>query len=368
MTHTDVVVIGGGIIGACAATYLAEADRSVVLLERGEMAAGASGRNSGALQHPFDPQFVDLHRRSIALYRELSALDDGFELASRPAGLLLVSFDEEAVVRVASAMEGDWPELAPSVLAPGDASAAEAALDQRLAACRLETGYPVAPSAATLAFARRARRAGARLVTGTAATPIVESGRVAAVRLDHGDRLTCDQVLVAAGPWTPSLVPGWARYPFIVSVWGVVVSTALAVPPVHVLEEIGIDSQDVRAGGLFSLVSVGQSSSVGSTFLDAQPDPVAIAPGIMDRGRAFVRELSRAEILSVRACARPVTLDGWPVIGSVAGIDGLFVCAGHGPWGISTGPASARLIADQMMGLAEEKAEFSPARVSAVTS
>jgi len=142
----------------------------------------------------------------------------------------------------------------------------------------------------------------------------------------------------------------------------------LAVPPVHVLEEIGIDSQDVRAGGLFSLVSVGQSSSVGSTFLDAQPDPVAIAPGIMDRGRAFVRELSRAEILSVRACARPVTLDGWPVIGSVAGIDGLFVCAGHGPWGISTGPASARLIADQMMGLAEEKAEFSPARVSAVTS
>ena len=366
MKRADVAIIGGGIIGACAATYLAEAARSVVLFERSEMAAGASGRNSGVIQHPFDAQFVDLHRQSIPLYRELSAAEDGFELAPHPAGLMLVSFDEEAVVSAGSVIEVDWPELAPAVLGPGEASAAEPALDPRLAACRIDTGYPVAPSVATLAFARLARRAGAGLITGTVATPIVESGRAVGVSLANGDRLSCDQVLIAAGPWTPSLVPGWVREPFIFSVWGVVVSTVLEVPPAHVLEEIGIDSQHVRAGGLFSLVSVGQGSSVGSTFLDAEPDPMALAPAIIDRARAFVPELSHAEILAVRACARPVTLDGWPAIGAVAGIDGLFICAGHGPWGISTGPASSRLIVDQMMGLAEERAEFSPARVIGV--
>ena len=51
------------------------------------------------------------------------------------------------------------------------------------------------------------------------------------------------------------------------------------------------------------------------------------------------------------------------MIGAVPDIDGLFVCAGHGPWGISTGPGSSRLVADQMLGLAAERAEFTPARV-----
>jgi len=44
-------------------------------------------------------------------------------------------------------------------------------------------------------------------------------------------------------------------------------------------------------------------------------------------------------------CARPQSVDGRPFIGQVAGTGGLFVCAGHGPWGISTGPASAAMAA-----------------------
>jgi glycine/D-amino acid oxidase-like deaminating enzyme len=46
-----------------------------------------------------------------------------------------------------------------------------------------------------------------------------------------------------------------------------------------------------------------------------------------------------------RVCARPQSFDGRPLIGPVPGREGLFVCAGHGPWGISTGPASAALVA-----------------------
>jgi len=48
-----------------------------------------------------------------------------------------------------------------------------------------------------------------------------------------------------------------------------------------------------------------------------------------------------------------LSLDGRPLVGRVPGIDGLWVAAGHGPWGISTGPASGRLIADLMDGRVE---------------
>jgi glycine/D-amino acid oxidase-like deaminating enzyme len=136
----DVAIIGGGIIGTSAAAYLAEAGRTVVLFERAALAAGASGRNSGVIQHPFDAPFVELHQRSLALYRELSAAEDGFELPERPAGLMLVSFDEDAVLETAAAIEHEWPELAPSALLQGAASALEPVLDERLAACRLATG------------------------------------------------------------------------------------------------------------------------------------------------------------------------------------------------------------------------------------
>jgi glycine/D-amino acid oxidase-like deaminating enzyme len=49
-------------------------------------------------------------------------------------------------------------------------------------------------------------------------------------------------------------------------------------------------------------------------------------------------------------CARPLSSDGRPLVGRVPGIDRLWIAAGHGPWGISTGPATARLVADDILG------------------
>ena len=82
---TDVAVIGGGIAGCATAALLAEAGAAVTLFEREAIAAGASGRNSGILQHPMDPALVALYEASLALYGDL----DGFELPE-PAGVLIV--------------------------------------------------------------------------------------------------------------------------------------------------------------------------------------------------------------------------------------------------------------------------------------
>jgi glycine/D-amino acid oxidase-like deaminating enzyme len=69
-----------------------------------------------------------------------------------------------------------------------------------------------------------------------------------------------------------------------------------------------------------------------------------------------------AEIVGRRMCARPQSVDGRPFIGPVAGVDGLFVCAGHGPWGISTGPASAAIAARAILDGTRPRPELDAAR------
>ena len=66
---TDVAVIGGGIAGCATAALLAEAGAAVPLYERETIAAGASGRNSGVLQHPMDAVLEPLHEASLRAVR-----------------------------------------------------------------------------------------------------------------------------------------------------------------------------------------------------------------------------------------------------------------------------------------------------------
>jgi glycine/D-amino acid oxidase-like deaminating enzyme len=75
-------------------------------------------------------------------------------------------------------------------------------------------------------------------------------------------------------------------------------------------------------------------------------------PLLRERGAGFVPALATAPAGAVRACARPLSADGRPLLGRAPGRDDVFVAAGHGPWGISLGPASARLVADLVLGRA----------------
>ena len=157
------------------------------------------------------------------------------------------------------------------------------------------------------------------------------------MRLGSGRVVDADKVLVAAGPWTPSLVPGWSQRPPIRPVWGVVVTAAVATPPRTVLEELGIDRPGPKPDELFSLVTAGNDTSVGSTFLADEPDPNQRIASILERAARFVPALSEARPICVRACARPVAFDGRPLIGRVSGFeDCLRVCrsrpVGHLDW------------------------------------
>jgi glycine/D-amino acid oxidase-like deaminating enzyme len=385
----DACIIGGGIIGCSAAAFLAAAGVSVVVFERDAVGAGASGRNQGVVQHPFDPVLATLHPETVSLYRELAESHDvGFSMADRPAGLLMVTRDERTAVVTAAELATTMPALRPVAFSAHEVRDTEPAMADGVAACRLETGYAIPPASATEGYARLARRSGVRF-EHAAAIPWLEEGRCVGVELG-GERVAAGAVLLATGAWSADLsLGGTWRIP-IRPLWGAVVSVRLAHPPRHVLEEIGVDSIGLDTGheeeghhgmghdgtgdggaspahgripSVFSLVTAAAMSGIGATVLPSRPVEDDVAPMLVERGARFVPALATAPQLGVRVCPRPISADGRPLLGPVPGIDGLFVAAGHGPWGISTGPASARLVTDLILGRdARILEEFSPAR------
>jgi D-hydroxyproline dehydrogenase subunit beta len=333
----DVTVIGAGIVGCAAAAFLAEAGLRVEVLEREAVAAGASGRNSGLLQHPHDAELVALYEESLRHHADvLGALGE-------PSGALIVTAgDPSGLAGMTLDLAARFPELGANLLE--DARSVEPGLAAGLAGLRLDTGHPVAPAAATEAFAARARAAGARFT------------------IAEGSALPDGPVVVCAGPWTGALLP---EVP-VQALWGVVADVVLADPPRHALEEAGIEAL-LHPGGpppaLFSLIHAADRNSLGSTFTSQRPDPEALADALRERGAAFLPALRDARVRGTRTCARPASPDGRPTIGRVR--EDVVVATGHGPWGLSLGPASARLAADVLLGRAEPPPALSPARWTA---
>jgi glycine/D-amino acid oxidase-like deaminating enzyme len=306
---TDVAVLGAGIVGCSAAALLAEAGAEVTVVERERVGAGASGRNSGVLQHPLDPRLVALHHRTVELHRQVADLTD------EPDGLLLVG---------ATSADGLPGELEPEML--GDAAEAEPLLRAGTPAVRLNTGWVVGPTALTEAWWRRAEAAGARLVTGDEPPPRAST------------------VLRATGAWTAGVTP----------LWGVTARVRTRSAPRHVLEEAGVEAIVDEAGGeLFSLVG----DVLGSSFSREEPDVNAVRRRIEERATRFI---GAVDVTSARACPRPQSPDGLPLAGRLD--ERTWVCAGHGPWGISAGPATAELVVSAMRGGEAPPAELDPLR------
>jgi glycine/D-amino acid oxidase-like deaminating enzyme len=375
--RTEIVVIGGGIIGCAAAAILADRGARVTLVEGRAIGAGASGRNLGAIQHPFDPALAPLYHDSLTRYRALASASGGFTIGDEPAGLLLLNRDPDAAAAQAIRQQEAVPELQPRLLSPDEVVRLEPSLRHGPAAVRLATGYPIPPASATEAWARLAEERGARLLVGSMARPVMEGSAAVGVRLDDGTQLGADAVLVAAGPWTPALVDPGGSWAPIRATWGVTLQLRLdGSAPRHIVEEDEVDTINRAAAAtaraeaesesdppsLFSIASAGGVSTLGSTFLPREPDASRIAPLLLRRAAEFLPAIEHAELIEHRLCARPQSVDGRPFVGALDEVVGLFVCAGHGPWGISTGPASAAIVARAILDGTAPPAELLPNR------
>jgi len=332
----DVAIIGAGIIGCSTAYFLAREGVKVTVHDPSGIAAGASGRNNGLVEHTYDVASAPLFFESVELLREWL----GESMPATPVGALLLA-DDEAAARELLTHYSQFPELEPVLLDPAAARAEEPLLADGLWGCLLQTGFPISPLEATTVVADRARAAGAEFVLGEP----VDLERL---------RSTGAEVLVAAGAASTELLGGLVPITAVQPLWGLIVLIDLPDRPHHPIIE-GTVTRGLTTGRIenrtpFTLLDSPSWLAVGSTLLEGdEPRAEDWTALLLKDGTRFVPSIEKAKIQSTLVCARPKSFDNRPILGRVPGEEHLWLASGHGGRGMSLGAASGRLMAEAII-------------------
>lgn len=198
------VVVGGGIIGLSSAYYLAERGIEVVLLEKGSLGTGSTGRAVGGIRSQFaTPVNVELSKRSDRVWREFDSTF-GIDIEHRRVGYLFLAREPSTAERFAEdvAMQNDLG-VASTLLDASDLTTYCPEVDDRLyeAGTYLDCDGFADPALAVQGYARGATDAGVDIRTGVTVTDIsVHHGEITGVETDDGS-LDADVVVNAAGAW-----------------------------------------------------------------------------------------------------------------------------------------------------------------------
>jgi sarcosine oxidase subunit beta len=358
-----------------------------MLLERAELAAGASGRNHGLLLSPLDPELIPMSAASSTLYDEIEPVSPiPLGLDPRPIGFLVVAADasesgaarseaESAAaggVRIEPVTGEDLRRLEPS-LAP---DLAEGWL--------LDDGRRLDPAALTVALGLLAGQHGADVASHVTVRALhMEGHRVRGVVTDEG-LVPADAVVLAAGPWSGSLLRPLGIHLPLTGARGWLVHLAPERPVLsrlinragwHILgEESGQPPQraeDVAAaypepdlGTLLQQNPDGTLLAGGSRqpVVTPEPEDPGVPRRILQAAIRLVPSLSDATVLSAWWGIRPMTPDGRPIVGPVR--NGLVVATGHGGQGVILGGGTATLAASMVLGDDPpfDPAPYAPAR------
>ncbi len=333
----DAIVVGAGICGAAAAFFLHERGMEVLLLDRGAVSGGTTGLGEGNVlvcDKPPGPE------------RELALLgrDLWVELGER--------FPAARVARK-GALLLDHPDGA-------DAAQLEPALAPGVRVLHEPEDLQVDPSGLTRALA-----AELRVREGTAVVS-VERG---SVTLEGGERLACEHVVVAAGPWAAALtgLPVEPRKGQLV---------ALAAPRELIrhklIEAAYVDAVAGGDEGLAVAVVVEQTLDGAEILVGSSRERVGFEPTVREevtqamlaRAARFVPALSELPVTRSWCGFRPWLPDGLPAVGQLS--SGVWTSTGHEGAGVCLGPISGRLLAQMICGGRPDldPAPFDPCRFS----
>jgi D-hydroxyproline dehydrogenase subunit beta len=376
----DAVVVGGGVIGAACALALAHREARVTLVERGELASGASGRNHGLLFTPTDSALVPMARATTSLYEGMAAdAPVPFRLDPAPIGLLLAA-GEDPGEREAGAAEaeaaGDCGVSVEHLDAAGVRQAEPAASRDLVEGWLLDDGRRLDPAALTVSMALLAGDAGAKVRRHLAARALLlEGDRFRGVVTDEGP-LHADAVVVAAGPWSPPPLRAVGIELPVVGARGWLVHLGgRPGGPSRIVERAGWHplpdqeamgpplASELAAGGsgpeVGSLVHPTVDGSVlagGSRQVASEPEDPSVPVLIARRAVELLPVLASAPVLASWSGVRPMSPDGRPVVGPVG--EGLVVATGHGSQGVILAGGTGALVASLLMG---DEPPFDPA-------
>jgi D-lysine oxidase len=398
VARTDAIVLGGGIVGTCAALHLAKQGLSVALVDRAGLGEQTSFGNAGIIEGNtvFPPAFpndrgalarIALKRASEANYH-LSILPKvlpwllAFRAASQPKRLIETAHlirplfasavpEHEALLQEAGASQflrkTGWLKVfrnPPSFaglrrefdvaaemglpLTPLDTAGALALEPSLMPVFPHAVFWPEAASVSnpfrvTLAYASRLRALGGVTVSGDART-LHRKGQGWRVETDQGG-VDAPEVVVALGPWAGDFIKSFGvRLPFAVKRgyhrhFRGVGNAGLARPVL-----------DADVGYCITPMEMGIRMTTGVEFAprDAAPTPVQF-DRIMPRARALFPLGERADDKTWMG-SRPCFPDSRPVIGRAPGQSGMWLAIGHAHWGLTLGASTGRVLAEMMTG------------------
>lgn len=373
-TTADVVIVGGGCMGASAAYFLARRGvTNVVLIEReAQLGTASTGRNAGGVRHQFShPANIELSKESIALFANFEEAV-GHSIDFWPDGYLFLLSTEDSArafrrnvdLQRAHGITVDW-------LSPADAAALCPGLvvDGVVAATYCGDDGIADPNGVTQGFARAAQALGVQIRRGEEVTGIrVEGGRVAGVATSHG-AIATRAVVNAAGAWAHGI--GWLA--------GVDVPVSPERRHIFIAQPPGGGSWDdpahcngVPASRLmvidFESTFYFHREGGGLLFGMADPDEQAgfditvrwdFLPSVIDVAVKRLPALGEAAVSHAWAGLYEMTPDHNPIIGPAPEIGGFYTIAGFSGHGFQHSPAAGRILADLMTG-ADPRFDIAP--------
>ncbi len=351
-TTADIVIIGGGVMGASAAYHLAKRGaKNIVLLEKeGFFGAGATGRCAGGVRYQFSTEInIKLSLESLPMIERFKE-EIGQDVNYRPCGYLLVATNEQDAAAFKRNVELQNHLGVQTELLSGDEVRARLPLmkfDDAIAGTFHQKDGIVDPNSVVMGYIRAAQKMGVQAITNAEVTGItVSSGEVRAVQTTLGEVQT-RLVLNAAGPWAGLI--------------GQMAGVELPIVPLrrqmfttNPLPEIPADFPFVidfakslyfhREGeGLLIGMSNPNEKPGFDQNVDEEFELVNLEAAI--ERMPLVEKASRA---SHWAGLYEVTPDAHPIYGGTD-VKGFTVCAGFSGHGFMHGPVSGKLMSEYIL-------------------
>ncbi|WP_432355859.1 NAD(P)/FAD-dependent oxidoreductase [Sporosarcina sp. A2] len=382
MKHRDVVVIGGGIIGASIAYYGSKAGLDITVLEKNELASGTSSRCDGnILAIDKDPGFdSQMSLKSQMLVHELDKeLEVSFEYRN-PGSILVCENDAEMEAANQWVSKQQEAGLEFKMLDREDLrNESKYFADDLYGGLECKTDSTVNPYMMTYSMFHSAEKNGAKIHTNTEVKNVSKNETGQFVIETNNGTYTAKKVVNAGGVWAPKLgAMVGLDIPILPRKGQLIVASRQQ--PVGLRKVMEFGYLISKFGGERIVDPAMEKFGVALVFEPTESQNFLIGSSrefggfntkvnhevtklIARRAIRFYPQIADMTVIRTYAGLRPWTEDHLPIISRVEHIPGYFIAAGHEGDGISLAAVTGKLI-EEMLNEKETCIPIEPLQLS----